>query len=175
MWSGSTATLNWATDRLATTGYATYGLAGDRLYRYRDLNSGEVHTDVLDAPPTSTSRVEGLSRLGSVGGTTIFNGPSFVLTTKIPYVASPESWVTALIDYFNPLVGMQWTSPPSPQNPRNLICYFSQLPAERSCSPSRWRRSRRTRGATCRWGGSLTSLEGDLKTRTWSATRSRAL
>jgi hypothetical protein len=97
-----------------------------------DLNSGEVHTDVLDAPPTSTSRVEGLSRLGSVGGTTIFNGPSFVLTTKIPYVASPESWVTALIDYFNPLVGMQWTSPPSPQNPRNLICYFSQLPAERS-------------------------------------------
>jgi hypothetical protein len=43
-----------------------------------DLNSGEVHTDVLDAPPTSTSRVEGLSRLGSVGGTTIFNGPSFV-------------------------------------------------------------------------------------------------
>jgi hypothetical protein len=86
-----------------------------------DLNSGEVHTDVLDAPPTSTSRVEGLSRLGSVGGTTIFNGPSFVLTTKIPYVASPESWVTALIDYFNPLVGMQWTSPPSPQNPRNLL------------------------------------------------------
>jgi hypothetical protein len=97
-----------------------------------DLNSGEVHTDVLDAPPTSTSRVEGLSRLGSVGGTTVFNGPSFVLTSKIPYVASPESWVTALIDYFNPVVGMQWTSPPSPRNPRNLICYFSQLPAERS-------------------------------------------
>ena len=97
-----------------------------------DLNSGEVHTDVLDAPPTSTSRVAGLSRLGSVGGTTVFNGPSFVLTSKVPYVASPESWVTALIDYFNPFVGMQWTSPPSPQNPRNLLCYFSQLPAERS-------------------------------------------
>ena len=97
-----------------------------------DLNSGEVHTDVLDAPPTSTSRVEGLSRLGSVGGTTIFNGPSFVLTSKIPFVASPEFWFTALIDYFNSFVGMQWTSPPSPQNPRNLICYFSQLPAERS-------------------------------------------
>jgi hypothetical protein len=55
-----------------------------------DLNSGEIHTGVLDAPPTSTSHVEGLSRLGSVGGTTIFNGPSFVLTTRIPYVASPE-------------------------------------------------------------------------------------
>jgi hypothetical protein len=97
-----------------------------------DLNSGEVHTAVLDGPPTSTSRVEGLSRLGPVTGTTVFNGPSFVLTTRTPYLASPESWVTALIDYFNPLVGMQWASPPSPQNPRNLTCYFSQLPAERS-------------------------------------------
>jgi hypothetical protein len=138
-----------------------------------DLNSGEVHTDVLDAPPTSTSRVEGLSRLGSVGGTTIFNGPSFVLTTKIPYVASPESWVTALIDYFNPLVGMQWTSPPSPQNPRNLICYFSQLPAERSLLTISLEAIASDTGATCRWGGSLTSLEGYPKTRTWSATRSR--
>ena len=97
-----------------------------------DLNTGEVHTSVLGEPPTSRSRIEGLSRLGSLGGTTIFNGPTFVLTSKIPYVASPESWVTALIDYFNPFVGMQWTSPPSPQNPRNLTCYFSQLPAERS-------------------------------------------
>jgi len=138
-----------------------------------DLNSGEVHTDVLDAPPTSTSRVEGLSRLGSVGGTTIFNGPSFVLTTKIPYVASPESWVTALIDYFNPLVGMQWTSPPSPQNPRNLICSFSQLPAERSLLTISLEAIASDTGTTCRWGGSLTSLEGDLKTRKWSATRSR--
>jgi hypothetical protein len=78
-----------------------------------DLNSGEVHTSVLSEPPTSRSRIEGLSRLGSLGGTTIFNGPTFVLTSKIPYVASPESWVTALIDYFNPFVGMQWTSPPA--------------------------------------------------------------
>src|SRR4029450_9716766 len=97
-----------------------------------DLNPGWVHTDALDAPPTSTSRVERLSRLGSVGGTTVFNGPSFVLTSKIPYVASPESWVTALIDYFNPVVGMQWTAPPGPPTPRSLICYFAQLPAERS-------------------------------------------
>ena len=100
-----------------------------------------------------------------MGGTTIFNGPSFVLTTKIPYVASPESWVTALIDYFNP--------PPSPQNPRNLICYFSQLPAERSLLTTSLEAIASDTGATCRWGGSLTSLEGDLKTRTWSATRSR--
>lgn len=108
-----------------------------------------------------------------MGGTTIFNGPSFVLTTKIPYVASPESWVTALIDYFNPLVGMQWTSPPSPQNPRNLICYFSQLPAERSLLTISLEAIASDTGATCRWGGSLTSLEGYPKTRTWSATRSR--
>ena len=72
-----------------------------------DLNSGEVHTAVLGEPPTSKSRIDQLSRLGSLGGTTIFNGPTFVLTSKIPYLASPESWVTALIDYFNPLVGMQ--------------------------------------------------------------------
>jgi hypothetical protein len=129
---------------------------------------------VLDAPPTSTSRVEGLSRLGSVGGTTIFNGASFVLSTKIPYVASPESWVTALIDYFNPLVGMQWTSPPSPQNPRNLICYFSQLPAERSLLTISLEAIASDTGATCRWGGSRTWPEGCPQTTTRSATRSRA-
>ena len=97
-----------------------------------DLNSGEVHTAVLDAPPTSTSRIDGLSRLGSVGGTTIFNGPSFVLTTRIPYMASPEAWVVVRIDYFNPRVGMQWTPADHPEDVKNLICYFSQLPAERS-------------------------------------------
>jgi hypothetical protein len=97
-----------------------------------DLNNGEVHTAVLDAPPTSTSRIDGLSRLGSVGGTTIFNGPSFVLTTRIPYMASPEAWVVARIDYFNPRVGMQWTPADHPEDVKNLICYFSQLPAERS-------------------------------------------
>ena len=56
-----------------------------------DLNSGEVHTNVLDQPPTSKSRIEGLSRLGSIGDTTIFGGPVYTLTTRVPYLASPEA------------------------------------------------------------------------------------
>ena len=97
-----------------------------------DLNSGEVHTGVLDAPPTSTSRVEGLSRLGSVGGTTIFNGPSFVLTTRIPYVASPEHWGGGPYRLLQSS-GRDAVDAGGPSGrPENLICYFSQLPAERS-------------------------------------------
>jgi hypothetical protein len=40
--------------------------------------------------------------------------------------------VAAHIDYFNPQVGMQWMPADHPGDVKNLICYFSQLPAERS-------------------------------------------
>jgi hypothetical protein len=57
MWSSSTATLNWATDRLATTGYATYGLAGDRLYRYR-VFLGRAGVDLLGSDPSPVFRTQ---------------------------------------------------------------------------------------------------------------------
>jgi hypothetical protein len=40
--------------------------------------------------------------------------------------------VVGRIDYFNPRVGMQWMPADHPGDVKNLICYFSQLPAERS-------------------------------------------
>jgi hypothetical protein len=40
--------------------------------------------------------------------------------------------VVAHLDYFNPRVGMQWTPQDHPEDLRDLSCYFSQLPAERS-------------------------------------------
>ncbi|MFL6104823.1 MAG: hypothetical protein ACJ74K_16215 [Actinomycetes bacterium] len=105
---------------------------GRWTHHVADLNSGEVHTNVLDRPPTSKSRLEGLSRLGSIGDTTIFGGPVYTLTTRVPYLASPEAWVVAYVDYFSPRVGMQWTPGDHPEDLRELRCYFSQLPAERS-------------------------------------------
>ena len=61
---------------------AAWGLLRERVrrrpeprqwtYHVADLNSGEVHSAVLGELPTSKSRVEGLSRLGSVADTTIF-------------------------------------------------------------------------------------------------------
>jgi hypothetical protein len=57
MWSSSTATLNWATDRLATTGYATYGLTGDRLYRYR-VFLGRAGVDLLGSDPSPVFRTQ---------------------------------------------------------------------------------------------------------------------
>jgi hypothetical protein len=41
-------------------------------HQVADRNSGQVHSAVLGEPPASKSRVEGLSRLGSVADTTIF-------------------------------------------------------------------------------------------------------
>lgn len=128
------------TDEHAAT--AARGLLRDRLrqrpearrwaHHVADLNSGEAHTTVLDQPPTSKSRIERLSRLSSVVDTTIFGGPSYRLTTRTPYLASPEAWVSAHIDYFNPSVGMQWIPQEHPEDVRNLSCYFSQLPGERA-------------------------------------------
>lgn len=97
-----------------------------------DLNSGEVNTTVLDGAPTSQSRIERLSQLRSIRDATVFGGPIARLTTRRPYRASPEAWVTARIDYFNPRVGMQWTPQVHPGDVRDLTCYFSQLPAELS-------------------------------------------
>jgi hypothetical protein len=65
-------------------------------------------------------------------GAGILGGPSYLLTSKVPYQASPEAWIRALIDYCNPVVGMQWTPTGHPEDVRKLFCYFSHLPAERS-------------------------------------------
>jgi hypothetical protein len=81
--------------------------------------------------------MERLSRLSSILDTTIFGGPSYRLTTRTPYQASPEAWVVGDgIDYFSPRVdGIQWTPEGAPSqggDRRDLFFYFSQLPAERS-------------------------------------------
>jgi hypothetical protein len=62
-----------------------------------DLNSGEAYTTVLDQPPTSSSRIERLSRLRSALDATIFGGPSYRLTTSTPYQASPEASLMSTI------------------------------------------------------------------------------
>jgi hypothetical protein len=73
-----------------------------------------------------------LSRLSTALDQTSFGGPSYRLTTRTPYQASPEAWVTAHLDHFTPRVGMQWTPQVHPEDHKDLTCYFSQLPPERS-------------------------------------------
>src|SRR5262245_56360695 len=54
-----------------------------------DLNSGQVLTFLLERPITPLSRAERLSRLGRVIDPSIFRGPSYTLTPRTPYQASP--------------------------------------------------------------------------------------
>src|SRR5262249_11015591 len=60
-----------------------------------DLNSGQVLTFLLDRPITPLSRAERLSRLGRVIDPSIFRGPSYTLTPRTPYQASPMASLTA--------------------------------------------------------------------------------
>jgi hypothetical protein len=137
-----------------------------------DLNSGEVHTDVLEAPPTSTSRVAGLSRLGSVGGTTIFNGPSFVLTTRIPYVASPEAgWWPVSTTQSSGRDAVDAGGPSGAHEEPDLLL----LPAAGRAVPAHplIGGDRVGHGGHVSVGWVPHDLGGYPKTRTWSATRSR--
>jgi hypothetical protein len=60
-----------------------------------DLDSGELRTFPLDRPVTPLSRLERLSRLGHRFDDSIFGGPSYRLTPRSPYQASPEAYLAA--------------------------------------------------------------------------------
>jgi hypothetical protein len=103
-----------------------------------DLDSGQVCTASSDEVPTLAARAERFAQLGRLIDGTIFAGPSYRLTTRTVYQASPEAWIVGVaIDFFSPREGgIQWTPgpdyPSSPTDFKGLYFYFSQLPVRTS-------------------------------------------
>ncbi len=66
------------------------------VHHVADLDSGEVLTFTDDGPLTASTRASRLARLGHVfDGNTVFGGPSYRLTPRRPYQASPEAYLIA--------------------------------------------------------------------------------
>jgi len=65
------------------------------VHHVADLNSGKSQTFRLDRPITPLSRAERLSRLGHAIEPSIFDGPSYTLTPRNPYQASPMAYLGA--------------------------------------------------------------------------------
>jgi hypothetical protein len=103
-----------------------------------DLVSGQALTTELDEPMDPAARVEQLSRLGYVFDTSIFGGPSYRLTPKVPYQAVPEGSLLAYsLDYYDPFGDVMAWSPPrdydaDPDNERDLHFWFAVAPDQRS-------------------------------------------
>ena len=66
------------------------------LHHVADLDSGEVRTTTLDRPIAPLPRTERLSQLGHRFDPTLLGGPSYRLTPRQPYQASPEAWLTVV-------------------------------------------------------------------------------
>lgn len=60
-----------------------------------DLDSGRVVTTPLDRPPGPLSRAERMSAIGRPFDHTIFGGPAYRLSARVPYQASPEAFLIA--------------------------------------------------------------------------------
>jgi len=61
-----------------------------------ELQHGKVRSSILSKPVTNLSRAQRLSRLGTRFDGSIFGGPSYRLTAKVPFNDSPEAWLVAL-------------------------------------------------------------------------------
>jgi hypothetical protein len=91
---GSKATLNWATDRSATTGYATYGLAGEESCTAHRVNGSKIAITVGDSGEYQwKARLSGLAAdarycyrvlLGRAGLDLLGSDPSPVFRTQVP-------------------------------------------------------------------------------------------
>ncbi len=106
------------------------------------LGGGLVST-VLGERPTPEFRAERLTRLGATGISPIFGGPSYWLSARATYRASPQAWLGGMgMDRFLPVIvdfpfyadGFIEFVPPAGYTPqagdlRRVFFYFSDLPA----------------------------------------------
>jgi hypothetical protein len=101
-----------------------------------DLRTGQVETTLLNRPVAPLSRVKRLSRLAPHLDTSIFNGPSYTLTPRKPYLRQPEAWMIASVPGdFSSLEDMiLWQLPrdATSSDLRQLECFFSAPPTRRS-------------------------------------------
>jgi hypothetical protein len=105
------------------------------VHHVGDLDSGEVLTTPLDRPPTPMSRAERLSMLGPPWDWTIFDGPSYRLTPRVPYQASPEAFLIAeLVSFttFDDRITWQLPQNPGPGQSGVLRAHFAVSPDRRS-------------------------------------------
>lgn len=83
------------------------------VYHVGDLATGALTTTELDGPLTRQTRAKALSQFGSPVGVTL-GGPSYRLTPRAPYQASPEASMLAAFpnsfDSGNDVIG--WDFPP---------------------------------------------------------------
>jgi hypothetical protein len=80
------------------------------VHHTADLDSGELVTTPLDRPVTPLSRAERLSRLGTRFDATVFDGPSYRLTPRRPYQASPEAWLEVSKPNYYSATQVEWIS-----------------------------------------------------------------
>jgi hypothetical protein len=107
------------------------------VHHVADLNSGKILTFPLNRPVTPLSRAERMSRLGPLFDTSIFGGPSYKLSPKMPYQPSPEAWLSAERPdfYWADYDAIVWQPP---QNsgvqpaPRGMHFFFEASPEWRS-------------------------------------------
>jgi hypothetical protein len=111
------------------------------VHHIADLDRGEVLTNILDRPVTPLSRIERLSRLGPFDDPSVFNGPSFRLTPRMPYQASrydasPQAFLIAAEpqSYSAERDEIMWAPPRQLQTDRFLAMrfYFAESPHGRS-------------------------------------------
>lgn len=113
-------------DRLAETRSWAHHVA--------DLDSGKVESFPLNRPVTPLSRVERMMRLGRPFDDTIFGGPSYRLTPRRPYQASPPAWLYASTagGYYAEFDYIVWGRPRDASERGFMTFHFGESPAQRS-------------------------------------------
>jgi hypothetical protein len=106
------------------------------VHHVADAASGRIVTTALERPPAPLSRAERLSRLGHRFDPSIFGGPTYRLTPRVPYQASPLNWLTiydANIARPDGEDHVFWSLPRdfNPPDPPGLRAYFGAPPAGR--------------------------------------------
>jgi hypothetical protein len=107
------------------------------VHHVADPATGQVITTVLDRPVTPISRAERLSRLGAIVDTSIFGGPSYRLTARRPYQASPLAYLIAgsangYDAYDDEITWQLPASLPATDSSNAMRFYFAVSPNERS-------------------------------------------
>lgn len=95
-----------------------------------DLAKGELYSEVLDAPLTAETRSQKLAGLGHLFDGAIFGGPTYRLSSRHPFQATPQARLSAIhpITYLTASEEIAWSQARVPSGLGTMRFHFDEPP-----------------------------------------------
>ena len=103
---------------------------GPHIHHVADLKSGQLFSDVLAGPLSATARHQTLARLSHLFDGSIFGGPTYRVSSRNPFQASPRFFTTvsSAASYLTEVEFIAWAQARNPESRGFMVFHFDEPP-----------------------------------------------